>query len=149
MGRGRAISRRLAALMTAGLIAGCGAQTTAGDSTASESSGADRRPRGYLRADANGDGVVTRAEIVAEAEARFRSIDTDGDSTVSSAKLSGRRKRALGSEEDVKDMRPARPVTLAQFRARALARFDRRDADGDGRIKGDELTRRIRRRAAP
>lgn len=131
--------RRLAPLILAGLIAACGSQQpTAPKPEATEP------PRGYLRADADDDGVVTRAEIASEAEARFRSIDTDGDGSVSSAKLSGRRKRALGSEEDIKEMRPSRPVTLAGFRTRALARFDRRDADGNGRLEGDELRRRPR-----
>lgn len=108
-----------------------------------------REPRGFLRADANGDRVVTRDEIVAEADKRFRSIDTDGDGAVSSSKLSGRRARAIGRGDSPALSRPGRPVTLKEYRDRALVRFDRRDLNDDGRLAGGELARRVRRRAAP
>ena len=108
-----------------------------------------REPRGFLRADANGDRVVTRDEILAEADKRFRSIDTDGDGIVSSSKLSGRRARAIGRGDSAALSRPGRPVTLKEHRERALARFDRRDVNDDGRLAGDELAPRVRRRAAP
>ena len=108
-----------------------------------------REPRGFLRADANGDRVVTRNEILAEADKRFRSIDTDGDGVVSSSKLSGRRARAIGRGDSPALSRPGRPVTLKEHRERALARFDRRDVDDDGRLAGDELAPPVRRRAAP
>lgn len=133
--------RGLAPLLLAALLAACGSRQPAAPKPKRTG-----LPRGFLRADANRDGVVTRTEITAEAEARFHRIDSDGDGSVSSAKLSGRRKRALGSGEDVAEIGASRPVTLARFRARALARFDRRDTDGNGRLEGDELTRRVRRR---
>ena len=37
---------------------------------------------GMMRLDANHDGVITRAEMTAEAEARFAAMDTDKDGKV-------------------------------------------------------------------
>jgi hypothetical protein len=53
--------------------------------------GAQDMPRGpgaaMMRADANGDGVVTRAEALAEAGVRFDRIDANRDGKIDQAEL--------------------------------------------------------------
>lgn len=72
-------------------------------------------------ADADGDGVVTRAEFDAHRAARFAEVDANGDG-------------ALSREE-------ARAAAIARAVERAErnfdARFERLDADGDGMIGAD------------
>ncbi|MEM7490421.1 MAG: hypothetical protein AAF390_14965, partial [Pseudomonadota bacterium] len=76
----------------------------------------------FAQVDADGDGVVTRAELTAFGQARgaqrFAAADTDGDGALSRAELTAR-------ADD-----------------RTLRRLDRimdRDADGDGRLTLAEL----------
>lgn len=78
--------------------------------------------------DANGDGVVTRAEESAEADRRFAAMDADRDGTVTPEERRAERDR----------MRAARVVTEDQFKDRAEKRFDRLDANDDGKLTGDE-----------
>lgn len=69
--------------------------------------------------DADGDGLVTEAEINAHGDARFADLDANGDGNVS-------------SDEFV-----ARAVARATERAEAM--FDRLDADGDGLLSRDAV----------
>lgn len=85
-----------------------------------------------LDADANKDGVVTRAEAGAAADARFAAIDTDRDGKI--------------TREERRTTRPARhpgagadgKITRAEALARAAARFDAADANHDGTLTADE-----------
>lgn len=87
-------------------------------------------PRGPLRADSNGDGVVSRSEFFAAAEARFKRRDTDGDRTLAGDEIGHRRRGGTDA---------ARAVTFAQLSQWTAARFARLDANGDGKLAGDEL----------
>ncbi len=75
--------------------------------TAIAASAQDMPPRGpggaMMRADANGDGIVTRAEALAEAGARFDRMDANHDGKIDQSELTMRRGRRG-------DMPPALPV---------------------------------------
>lgn len=62
------------------------------------------------RADANGDGKVTRAEFVGAAEARFVRLDANGDGALVAAEMPRRKGgRGHGRRGD-RDMAPPAPV---------------------------------------
>ncbi len=133
-----------AALLGAGLTACGGAPTTdqqaASTDTTDNSTGRSERKRGFLRADADDDGVVTRAELGEEADGRFARIDDDRDGTASATELASRRGRGERRGAEDTGSRPVAAISKADYRERALARFDRRDADKDGRLAGEELS---------
>ena len=82
-----------------------------------------------MRADTNGDGVITREEFLAEATARFDRMDANHDGTLSGDELRGRMaERAQGGA-----------ITKAAFLAEADARFQRLDTNHDGKITKDEM----------
>lgn len=118
------------------LLPACGSQENASGNTSAAAS-EDDAPRGrrgeggWRRADANRDGVVTRDEVAAESDARFATRDRNGDGKLEDAELDARMRRATDGA----------PVTKESFRDRALARFDRFDADKNGKLEGDELRR--------
>ena len=112
-----------------------------------------------LPGDANRDGVVTRAEAIAQADARFAKMDTDGDGILTAAE----REAARDTMRDRRDARMAARgrtapdrdpgaregrrgpgmdqdgiVTRAGFQDRAAQRFDRMDANHDGRLDASE-----------
>lgn len=130
-----------------GLLAGCGAeQPTATNEAAAASDTAEtgltrreRRASVYLRADADRDGVVTRAEIEREANDRFARLDENGDGTFSAAEIAALPNYARSSD---RGENRRGPLTRGEHVARALSRFDRRDRNDDGRLSGGELTPR-------
>ncbi|RYY44166.1 MAG: ca2+ sensor protein [Sphingomonadales bacterium] len=95
-------------------------------------------------ADADKDGVVTRAETIAAVDARFAKLDANKDGKITTEERQAAR-AAMGREG--RDKRgPGGPgmkrgpdangdgiVTLDEQRAQALKRFDFVDRDGDGR----------------
>lgn len=113
---------------------------------------------GLQRADADGDGSISRAEFVARADARFARLDTDRNGQLAqpemeSAREAMRAKRAERMEARGKamperanrapgnDKRFARldvnsdgALSLEEHRAQAVIRFDRMDANRDGQI---------------
>ena len=89
-----------------------------------------------MRADANGDGVVTRAEAAAAADARFTALDRNRDGKLSADEMPGRRWKRDDSTPRPDAGRP--DITREAFRARALERFDRMDANRDGRVDKSE-----------
>ncbi|OUS06336.1 hypothetical protein A9Q96_09885 [Rhodobacterales bacterium 52_120_T64] len=70
--------------------------------------------------DANGDGIVTSAEVLASLKAMLEEFDTDGDGTLSISEF-----EALHS---------------AAIREKMVDRFQMLDNDGDGQITTDEIT---------
>jgi hypothetical protein len=109
--------------------------------------------RAMMQADANSDGIVTRDEALAQADAQFAAMDTDHN-----GKLTGEERRAgmaaLRAARTGGDTpRPPRgdgprgggymgggDMTQAAFRDRAAQRFDRLDADHDGTVSRAEMT---------
>ncbi|WP_375402444.1 hypothetical protein [uncultured Sphingomonas sp.] len=134
----------VAALLGAGLTACGGTPATneqaAATDMAETSTREPRRTRGFLRADANDDGIVTRAELGEEADGRFARIDDDRDGTASATELASRQGRGERRGAEDTGSRPVAAITKADYRDRALARFDRRDADKDGRLADEELS---------
>ncbi|USU08948.1 hypothetical protein NF700_01090 [Sphingomonadaceae bacterium OTU29MARTA1] len=109
---------------------------------------------GMMRADANRDGIVTRAEMIAEAEARFTAMDGDRDGTVTAAERDAAREamraqwrggnggnRGGGPRGGGMGMRgdPDGVLTRAETVQRAGARFDRLDTNRDGKLDAAEL----------
>jgi Ca2+-binding EF-hand superfamily protein len=105
------------------------------------------RGLGMMRADANGDGVVTRAEATAQADAQFDAMDTNRDGKVTGEEMraaftartggagGGRGMGGRFGNQGGTDM----SMTRDDFRARALARFDRNDANHDGKVDAAEM----------
>jgi len=97
------------------------------------------RGMGMMRADTDGDGVVTRAEATAQADAQFAAADTDRDGKVTADER--RAAFAAGAPGGRFRGGPASDTTMTRddFRTRALSRFDWTDANGDGRIDAAEI----------
>ena len=114
--------------------------------------------RALMQADANSDGIVTRDEALAQADAQFAAMDTDHN-----GKLTGEERRAgmaamRAARTGGDTPRPPRgdgprdggprgggymgggDMTQAAFRDRAAQRFDRLDADHDGTVSRAEMT---------
>lgn len=103
------------------------------------------------RVDANGDGVITRDEYLAGVDQRFDRLDLNHDGVLTPDEQPV---RGHGWRGDAAPPPPAadgssppppspeaarRPMTRDEFRAGALRRFDRMDANHDGRIDQAEL----------
>lgn len=67
--------------------------------------------------DGNGDGALTRDEVMAHSRMRFDKLDADGNGM----------------------------VTPEEFGARLVGMFGRMDADNNGVLEGDELPRRMKK----
>lgn len=111
-------------MMKSTLIAGLALTLAASPLIAQERGGAGRgmdRPD-FSEFDADGDGLVTEAEIEAYADNRFADLDSNGDGSVS------------------QDEFVARAVVRATERASAM--FERLDVDGDGSLSRDAIEAR-------
>jgi hypothetical protein len=99
--------------------------------------------------DANGDGIVTRAEVDADVAKRFARMDVNKDGKVDKADREaamaarggegggdGKRKERRGPMRADADGDGA--VTLAEMRAAAGRMFERVDADKDGKLTAAE-----------
>lgn len=157
-------NRGLAALVGASVL-GAGLGTPAAAQTAAPAAqradpaaplpGGGMRRGGLMRADANGDGVVTREEVIADADRRFTALDTDRDGTVSGDEMQAARSARRMRRGDVRRADPAAgaapigdaakrgdtraPMTREAMRDRALRMFDRADANHDGRVDAQEI----------
>lgn len=95
------------------------------------------------QSDADGDGLVTRDEAAADADRRFAAMDTnhDGKLTRDERRAWREQRRAPPPPHDGDNARRGRrdaDQTQAEFRDRALKRFDRIDTNHDGRIDANE-----------
>ncbi len=86
---------------------------------------------GLMRADANHDGAVSRAEAEADAGARFDAMDLDKDGFLSADEMKGPGARLLE--------RAGGKISRADYVTRADRRFDRLDTNHDGVLTQDEL----------
>ncbi|MFA6117186.1 MAG: EF-hand domain-containing protein [Sphingomonas sp.] len=89
---------------------------------------------GGMRADADKDGTISRAEFMARSDQRFARLDANGDGVISGDELPGRGRMVAGADAD-KDGK----ITKAEYSAQAAARFAKLDANGDGKISPDEM----------
>lgn len=85
--------------------------------------------------DADGNGVITRAEVEADVAKRFAMLDTNKDGKVDEAERAAHHKARAGR---MGAPGGDRVMTQAQMRAAALARFDRADANKDGQVTAEE-----------
>lgn len=110
----------------------------------------------FARLDANRDGRVTPEERRAAAEQRraamvdrvFDRLDADDNGSISREELRDGRRRGPGRGRGMRMTGPGGPggprgmgpreVTREEMRERALARFDRMDANRDGTVTADE-----------
>ena len=164
----------LALTASAIAAAACGAQTAPAPSqspmatTDMPRGPGPHRGGGMMRADADGDGVVTRAEAIAEADQRFDRMDTNRDGRVTPDEMAALRTAmrdrltAAGRTPPPDGDAPTRMgrrqdpdgdgvMTKADAEALAAKRFDRMDANHDGRLDRTELAnvsemRRVRHR---
>lgn len=101
------------------------------------------RGGGHLRgADANNDGNVTREEFLARPTAMFARLDANSDGVIQASERPQPRRRHAEGES-----RPARvnpdadnngSISQAEFAAMGARRFDRMDANDDGRVTREE-----------
>ena len=83
----------------------------------------------FERLDADGDGLVTGAEVASARDARFGEMDADGDGSVTLSEFTAH--------------------AQAQSVERATRMFERLDADGDGVLSRDALEARRGRGPGP
>ena len=108
-----------------------------------------RAEAAFARVDANKDGTLNEADRAARHAAMFARIDTDNSGSISRAEFdamhakraekgkarAGHRMGRKGHAGHQAMMgKPAGPVTQQAFVERALARFDRADANRDGTV---------------
>jgi Ca2+-binding EF-hand superfamily protein len=92
-----------------------------------------------MRADTNGDGMISRAEFMAQADARFARMDKNGDGVITADEMGGMAGRGPGGGLMAADTIHDGKISHAEFAAQAAARFARLDANGDGQISPDEM----------
>lgn len=97
------------------------------------------------RADANNDGNITRDEFLAGPTQMFARMDANSDGVISANE---RPQRGERGERGQRGDRPERPrldsdnngqISQAEFAAMNVARFERIDANHDGRVTRDEV----------
>ena len=101
----------------------------------------------FAKADANNDGTITKAEFLADADARFARLDANKDGKIAKDERpgggEGRGGRMMGRADTDGDG----AISLAEQRAQATKRFDRLDANADGKIdkaEADSARERMR-----
>ena len=112
-------------IIIAAALAGTTITGFAAAQTAVQSSAPQQRPHRGMALDANKDGVITRAEVLAAIDARFAALDANRDGKISATERPG----GKGNKPD---------MTREQMRAKVLAHFDRADANRDGTLDATE-----------
>ncbi|GAA0330069.1 EF-hand domain-containing protein [Sphingomonas oligophenolica] len=117
-----------------------------GAAMAGQSAPADQAPghgghgRGMMmRADTNGDGMISRAEFMAQADARFARMDKNGDGVITADEMGRMAGRGPGGGLMAADTNHDGKISRAEFAAQAAAHFAKLDANGDGQISGEEM----------
>lgn len=100
------------------------------------SAGAAFAQDGMRGADANGDGLVTRAEAQAARERAFARLDADGSGFIDAGERpQGRGGDRLGRADGDNDGR----VSRTEFLGQPMRLFERFDANDDNRLDSEEL----------
>ncbi len=111
--------------------------------------------RGIFQADADSDGVLTRAEFDASRVAQFARLDTDNNGELTREEMRAQRgdrgrrghRGHRGGGLTRADANNDGNITREEFLARPTAMFARLDADNDGVIQASERPQRPERRA--
>lgn len=132
--------------MTRLLIFTCAAALIAAPACAQRSGRGDAATL-FERADADGDGLVTRAEYIAARNARFDRMDRNHDGVVEKSdfgrlarfrpQAASRLDAIIGQADANHDGR----LTRAELAAAPVPIFDRADANHDDRVDKDEIAR--------
>ncbi|WP_171096989.1 EF-hand domain-containing protein [Ruegeria sp. HKCCD7255] len=131
-------------------------------SSALAKGGRDRALPTFQELDANGDGVISEAEVTAFGQQRFGAADTDGDGQLSLEELqasaqarASERASKMFDKHDVNQDGFLSTDELPKPR-RGAKMFERIDADGNGTISEqeyadaqDKMERRHKRKGAP
>jgi Ca2+-binding EF-hand superfamily protein len=142
-------------------LAAPGDQPTPAPAKSAASDRNARPPSGVMRYDTNKDGVVDRAEWQAGQEARFKSLDANGDGKLTQEELFARTP-AIGNSVLPNDRQAQRQssyfqlldankdgvVTLEEFMVQANRNFERCDVNKDGRIDTAECRSALQRTRA-
>lgn len=89
-------------------------------------------PHGMMRADTNGDGIVSRSEFFTMAESHFKKLDSNANGKIDATELHGPRMARLDSNGDG-------VLTRDEFAAGENAHFKQLDANTDQKITEAEL----------
>ncbi|MEH3105028.1 MAG: ca2+ sensor protein [Sphingomonas phyllosphaerae] len=127
-----------AAILGAAMLGGLGAA-----SVQAQTPPPPPAPMQTSEGDGDGNGVVTRDEATADADRRFAAMDTNHDGKLTRDERRAWREQRRGpmprgGGDDARGGRRDADQTQAEFRARALKRFDRVDTNHDGRIDANE-----------
>ncbi len=126
-----------------------GALIASGAAAQAPGGGGGRGGRGLASADANSDGIVTKAEFTTQVEGRFTQLDTDKDGTVTPEERQAAFQAAGGGGGGGGGGgfggggggggAPPGPMTKAQYLEQQMRRFDNADANKDGKVDQAEL----------
>jgi len=129
--------------------AGCALLVGAAGLALAQDSAPRRGHFGMFQADANNDGVLTRAEFDAGRNTHFAQLDANSDGALSRGEMRGMRGGHRGG--GMHSLRGADAnndgnITRDEFLARPIEHFDRLDANHDGVISAAERPQRPQRR---
>ena len=115
---------------------------------------------GMMAADTNHDGIITKDEAIAAADRRFDQIDMNHDGKITPDEMMAYRDQMMARRGGGDNAPPPPPpggakhmpgmgrradpngdgvITRDEYRATAMARFDRMDANHDGKIDRTEM----------
>lgn len=150
--------RSATALLILLALAACG--TTAPHSARWHPNGGPARDENWhspnaalMKYDANHDGVLTRAELLAGLRSEFDSYDTNHNNCLSPDEV-----RAINQARVQKDASQATPlvdwnqdgcIDFHEYSAPTLSLFDSLDTNGDGQLTADEITPKSKSPAGP
>lgn len=143
------------------MICGVAALAVAGSMAWASPMGADNADRGaqadraamFTQLDADQDGQVSRAEMMAAAQARFAKQDSDGDGALSRAEMRAAAEGRAGKKAEKRfekmlkraDADGDGKLSFAEMsQKRGERHFARMDNNGDGAISRDEFASKAR-----
>ena len=123
------------------------AATPALAQTATSGAAGQNQPR-LMRADRNGDGIVSREEYAAYADRQFDRLDGNGDGVIDAQEVDAaaeriykRIKARMQAQFKRADANGDGRETREEFQAQAQKRFARMDPDQDGKLRPEDMRR--------